>query len=718
VRGGGGNFGIARSFEYDNRNRMVWRQDQLGREWTYQYTKVGDPENVTFPNGREMHMTYDHIGRLIEQELPNGTVVTYERDLNGNITSAVRDGSHSTTDSVQLTYDPRDLITSITTAFPDGTSSMSAAFTYDLNGNNISIATDQGSQYATGFEYDELDHVSEIYYTPTSHSGFKYDKFTMRRTQMPKKNKPTALNGVVYDAAGRGTDFTVTQDGILADGERSIDGVYHLDYDATTKQLITITRDGDDDHATHYAYDAYGRLEVQIFPDGTQQRLHYDEASRVVEVETYDAEGLPGPSYRQEYNGAGEVSAVDNGVARIEYDYDYDYASDDEMVRITRTRSRTEPSTQHIYLGYDSRLERVMDLDTSNNESLVESYVWYPFMTAQLETVTNPGSSGNHVRNVLDGIGGPLFSHLSGVTTGANTYYEQSASIDQYRQTPFFRLEPVRSVRDREHFKEFARRSNLESHGSGSVALSYSGPGASAFASLVAATAALGRRDEAPPYYFSFGALDDLPLPDYKDPETLLRLTAAFRQPLSLAGARPQDTGAQLQPSGADIDPGNLSLLVSPSGQRVKPLPGDAIPPGCINVGCAGTVEAELDGGSTSPGTPPWIIQRRPARTEAWRMYARTPTIALAMFCIAASSIATRTIRSLTRTPQTIRTASSCRAASTFFRSLTWTSRGPACPSTSSAHTGTSSTTTARWASVGVTTTTSGYNCARAAVEA
>src|SRR5207245_11579305 len=78
-------------FTYDSRGRP--NQEQVGgRIWTYSYDGRGRLFSTLDPLGRRDSLFYDGADRLIRRKLPNGQVVQFGYDTNGNLTSLTQPG--------------------------------------------------------------------------------------------------------------------------------------------------------------------------------------------------------------------------------------------------------------------------------------------------------------------------------------------------------------------------------------------------------------------------------------------------------------------------------------------------------------------------------------------------------------------------------------------------------------------------------------------------
>jgi RHS repeat-associated protein len=320
--------------------------------------------------GRSWRLSYDPAGRIAEKSWPfsgsDRITYRYEYDLNGNVTRFTDGRDKSTT----YTYDGYDRRRSETApgAAPDPTSSEApekTSYTYDPNGNLLSLETPRGSESSTAgdftfrFTYDSTDRLlseanpAEEKWTHTyDAAGNRLSETSPRGQAAAEVDKPKFRTTFEYDAAdrlvkstdglGKATTFAYDDDGnrtgVSAPGAKYTNGIVYprvstTEYDGRGlpwKQTIGTSIEV---RRSVTEFDANGNLRREVRPKGVPSNWEYAAdsgdlslASVNAKVMTYDDDDLLSriylprfenqttdtESYFQEFgrNGLGEISAI------------------------------------------------------------------------------------------------------------------------------------------------------------------------------------------------------------------------------------------------------------------------------------------------------------------------------------------------------------------------------------------------------------------------
>lgn len=328
------------SYVYDAKGRLeaiIQSDATTARTTSIAYNPEGYVSGITDALGRSVGYSYDRVGRLIQQTLPDGRVVSFTYDGNGNVTSVTppgRPGHSFTYTAVDLTaeYVPPDLgagdaatryaynldkqVTKITR--PDD---QPANLSYDSAGRLSSIKIPSGQ---TNFAYGATGQLASINTADGIAMSYAYDGF------LPlSESWAGPITGTVsrtYNSDFRVTSLAVNgismPFGYDADGLVIKAGDQTLAYDAQNG-LLTGTTLGNVD--TSQAYNAFGEITNSAATHSGNPVLATQYTRDTLGRITHKMETVFGEthSFAYGYDQAGRLSAVTrDGVAVAEYDYD------------------------------------------------------------------------------------------------------------------------------------------------------------------------------------------------------------------------------------------------------------------------------------------------------------------------------------------------------------------------------------------------------------
>ncbi len=230
---------------------------------------VGDElMGLTDPAGGVWAVDRDALGRLTSVEDPEGRIIRYERDAHGRIVAVGREAS-----PWRITRDAKGLVVDVT-----GPTGATTYLTRDTRGRVTSIADPSGAETLLGgFAGDSpgtiLGRAGSLWVLAYDHMGRAI------RVEVPDEPAVTLRRDRLGDIVG-----------IDLDGERRLRLRYRSD------GLLTRVEDALG-QAWGVLGDAAGRAIVAHQPDGTEQRIKWTDADRLVGLDDLvikrDARGNP-----------------------------------------------------------------------------------------------------------------------------------------------------------------------------------------------------------------------------------------------------------------------------------------------------------------------------------------------------------------------------------------------------------------------------------------
>ena len=235
------------------------------------YNALGQKSSQTYPDGATYNYSYDTNNQLSTVGLPTGfgsiTLNSYLWTVPSQITlpgGTVRN----------LRYDGLLRLKELSVKDPGQSQVMNYQYGYDLTGNIVSKATEQGT---TNYSYDTLDHLTGATYTNQTNStqtneAYTYDPLANRVTgsnanvqgtshSYNANNQLTAAGSISYTYDENGNTLSQT-DANNAANTRSY--VYDTD-----NRLIEV-HDASNAIVASYRYDPFGRRISKTLNNGSQ----------------------------------------------------------------------------------------------------------------------------------------------------------------------------------------------------------------------------------------------------------------------------------------------------------------------------------------------------------------------------------------------------------------------------------------------------------------
>jgi RHS repeat-associated protein len=359
------------AFQRDSANRIQTITDPNGNVLHYAYDGNGDLTSFTDASSEKSSYTYDNNRDLLTIEDPrhvqpirndydgNGRLVSHT-DAYGNIINYTNDPNTSqetVTDRLSNTtvneYDSTGNIVKVTDALGGITKR-----TYDANGNVTSETNSLG--YTSSSTYDANNNKIKSVDPLNNETDYVYNsRNQVTQITDPLKNVTKNIydgNGNLLstkDTAGNITGYTYTAAGLMASMTDPLNNVTQYQYDGSGNLL---QKTDPLHHVTAYTYDNNGnktRETTTRTAGGTQEALttgyQYDASNRLTQT-TY-----PDNSTTQiQYNEIGKQSAtIDQLHRQTAYDYDL-------MGRLTQT---TYPDGTSESSAYDAEGDRISSTD-------------------------------------------------------------------------------------------------------------------------------------------------------------------------------------------------------------------------------------------------------------------------------------------------------------------------------------------------------------------
>lgn len=432
-----GNNGGEFFYSYNAEGKLICVRDHTGREvclryrygklyqfvnscgyvYTYTYNEDGKLESVITP--REIvgvKNTYDSVGRVTRQEMPDGSVVelmyddennrTYDKQRNGNM----------------VIYESDELFRNVKTIYEDGEE------IYEYNDQNLVTLFIDKNGNKTSYSYDEKGNLTGIKDALGRRRSFTYDENGQLLTESMegRKIRTNIYNEKGYlvkteDALGRSRKILYNEKGqpeqiILPDDSRlnilhdergnvvSIKDPYgtSINYELDSLNRIIATVDGEGKKIL-YDFDEREHLLAVTNPAGAVKRYEYNESGKLVKFQDFD-----GNTVSIEYNAMGKPEKMTDKEGRERkcfYDimgnleqvifptgavFCYKYDINNRIVEMKKKKDlkSEEPDTVYAY-SYDAVGNLIYVSAGDGKKVYAETFYEYDVLN-RLISVTNP----------------------------------------------------------------------------------------------------------------------------------------------------------------------------------------------------------------------------------------------------------------------------------------------------------------------------------------
>ncbi len=277
--------GSVSAYTYTGGKQLHSTTDSLGGEIGAKYDAMGRVKSFTNPNGGLTEYAYDHNGKLIDEKVGSDYHIHYTYDKNGRISSRINSRGQKT----EYQYNKSGYMTQ------QKDEAGTIRYTYDGNGNMLSVTEDVGLDVQSGQKQKESTDESDDGEPPSSVIQREYD----------------ALNRVKSYTDGRDNSIGYTYD--------EFDNLVSLTYPDGRAVRYTYDKNGSlltqtdwDGRVTRYAYDKNGRLVKTNRPDGSTEERSYDAAGNLLSIVDKTADGQIINSFYYTYDLKGNITRVTN----------------------------------------------------------------------------------------------------------------------------------------------------------------------------------------------------------------------------------------------------------------------------------------------------------------------------------------------------------------------------------------------------------------------
>lgn len=352
--------GNVTQFLYDARDRLISETDPMGNTKSYSYNGANELVAQLDRLGRTTRFEYDDLGRLVQEhwfaaQNVETNSVHYAYDAASRITR-VQDASSS----YQVTYDALDRPVREQTGGGNGAPSAILDRTYDSVGNVLSTmdTIDGVIGGINEYSYDALNRLTTLTQaravgSMVTISEKRVDIKYNGQGQLASLSRFGDMAGLQLVAT---TSFTYDTLNRLMDISHrnpvnALLNSFAFSYDSANR----ITRVGDIDGATQYAYDQRDQL----------TSANHADTANPDELYTYDATGNRKSSHQHGTRYVvGDGGLGKNGNNRLTSDGTYQYAYDLEGNLISRTQI-DNGAVREFTWDHRNRLTRVVDRSSS-----------------------------------------------------------------------------------------------------------------------------------------------------------------------------------------------------------------------------------------------------------------------------------------------------------------------------------------------------------------
>ena len=322
--------------EHDAFGRRTTEIDPLGHEARSWYDAAGNMITRVDGSGKWANYTYDGMNRLEDALYAGGAGPSYSYDANGNVLEATNYYSFMAWFGLSYTYDALNRPMRVTSEyhFPTATFTKTVEYTYDADGNRLSMTYPDGS--VLNYTCDEAG----------------------RLTNMTMDDQTWTL---AYDEDGRMTS-------ILHPNGLELNYTYNGAGWLTSVRTVD-TADGSVVEGCNYTYDDIGNRLAQEQGNGTEIAYAYGD-DYALNATTYEAGTTSW--YVYDANGNRLYKNETNGLRT-----DYAYRADSSLERRT-TRSGADVVLDVLY-GYDGNGNTVSKVETAPGRDPVRYGYEYDF---------------------------------------------------------------------------------------------------------------------------------------------------------------------------------------------------------------------------------------------------------------------------------------------------------------------------------------------------
>jgi len=396
--------GTETEYTYDSEGRMIGQQLADGSEAiTYSYPSLGGL-SVTDASGATTTILRDDMGNIRDVFDPLGRVTQYDYDANNDLVEEIDPAGNTST----FAYDSQGNV--IKQVDPLGNVT---EMTYNQNFDSLTSLTDARGN-TTSYGYDSQGNLLSITYPNHTVAQFSYNPLG-NLTESVDQNRD--VTSYTYGAEGQVTQET------FSDGTQ-----VEFGYDKFGNMLTATDSTG----TTTMTYDSGDHLTEIAYPNGMTLTFTYDAGGRRIEM--VDQTGF---TVKYSYNSAGLLAGLTDGQGNliVAYTYDavgrliqkdmgngtrtvYTYDADGEVLSITNFAPDHVTVNSFDDYTYDA-LGNVLT-DTNQDGEWIYSYDADSQLTHAVFTPNSSdpdGLTAQDLRYVYDAVGNRISETVNGVTT-------------------------------------------------------------------------------------------------------------------------------------------------------------------------------------------------------------------------------------------------------------------------------------------------------------
>jgi RHS repeat-associated protein len=367
-----GRFG-ERIYHYNEQGKLDQVTQKINGTHTlsFNYDASGHLTEITYPDGRVVHQTWDSDGHVSSIEDQNSTAYLsqLQYDANGNLSK----GLYGNTLSGTFNYDSRGHIEQLQLDSA-GKTFTNKIYTYTADGSISNISDALHPEEGFSYRYDALQRVAG--YTRLNgerEHGYGYDAFgnlsinITSPSTYDSMNRITGTSGIVYDVSGDMTNDGRHRYQYDAEGrisrvdDDSVEYLYSAEGDRIQKRV------GKDITETIWAGDD---LLAELRPDGTWVDYLYIDGKRIAAIHNSDVTYYvsdPLGMTRLALSASGDILAQSD---MTPFGQPIKNRSDAEEVPFTGAEQYDEETGlySYPYRSYNPQLGRWMSPDPSDEE--------------------------------------------------------------------------------------------------------------------------------------------------------------------------------------------------------------------------------------------------------------------------------------------------------------------------------------------------------------
>jgi RHS repeat-associated protein len=314
------------SYTYSPTGQVATITNSLNQTITFSnYDNYGNAQNVAFPDGTTLALTYNQRGNVLSKNYQGQTMsFTYDNAQqltqltypSGNYNTMVYDSAHRLTTVKE--YDEHGTYLGDTVFTLDAMSNMTAVNIYDASNNQIRTSTAQydsknrlykiiGSlNQTTTFTYDPNSNIKQITDGRNHNINKTYDALNRLATYTAQDGGQTTLTYDAQDNLTNVNDPKNLNTGYVYDGFNNL-----------------ISQSSPDTGTTTYSYDLNGNTIGKTDAKGQASTYTYDNLDKLINVSYagHSAEAVS-LTYDSCTNGIGKICSIVDKTGTLNYRYD------------------------------------------------------------------------------------------------------------------------------------------------------------------------------------------------------------------------------------------------------------------------------------------------------------------------------------------------------------------------------------------------------------